>query len=167
MKILDSKIRRYPGAYIAQCALASVVLMVLFVVEDVLAYPAVLAAIGSTTFIVFAMPSNPSATPRRIIGGHFVGVVVGSACAFFLASSLGVSLQAEVAHAEDVLAALSVGIAIFAMVLTDTEHAPAAGTALGLVLVEWDFRVVGFVLIAAVALSLAHRVLRSRLKDLT
>lgn len=89
--MLDSKLRHHPGAFLAQCGLATVVLMVPFTVEDVLPHAAIFAAIGSTTFVVFATPSSPNATPLRVIGGHLVGVVTGSLSSLFLACSLGVS----------------------------------------------------------------------------
>ncbi len=50
--------------------------------------------------------------------------------------------------------------------LTNTEHPPAAGTALGLGVIGWDPSAVLFVLLGAIALSIIHRLLRSRLKNL-
>ena len=52
------------------------------------------------------------------------------------------------------------------MVLTDTEHPPAAGTALGLVVGGWSPSSVMFVLLGAVLLSVVHMLLRSRLTNL-
>ena len=63
--------------------------------------------------------------------------------------------------------ALAVGLAILAMVITDTKHPPAAGLALGLVLNEaCDGRVLAVVLIGIVSLSLAKEVLKPLLIDL-
>ena len=50
--------------------------------------------------------------------------------------------------------------------LTNTEHPPAAGTALGLGVIGWDPSAVLFVLLGAIALSIIHRLLRSRLQNL-
>ena len=167
MRILDSKVRQHPGAYVAQCGLAMIVLMVLFTIEDVLAHAAIFAAIGSPIFIIFATRNNSTTTPRCVIGGHFVGMVISSMIALVLASAPGMSLQTHGTYIADLFAALSVGLAIFVMALTDTGHPPAAGTALGLVLVGYDMRIVGFVITAAVVLAVVHRILRFRLKDLT
>ena len=68
--------------------------------------------------------------------------------------------------AGDLMAVASVGLSIFVMVVTDTEHPPAAGTALGLVVGGWSLSAVLFVLIGAVMLSLANMVLRPRLTKL-
>ena len=50
--------------------------------------------------------------------------------------------------------------------LTNTEHPPAGGTALGLGVFGWDPSAVLFVLLGAIALSIIHRLLRSRLQNL-
>ena len=68
--------------------------------------------------------------------------------------------------AGDLIAVASVGLSILFMVLTRTEHAPAAGTALGLVVGGWAPSAVLFVLLGAVMLSTAHTLLRSRLVNL-
>ena len=62
--------------------------------------------------------------------------------------------------------ALAVGLSIFLMVVTNTEHPPAAGTALGIVGHAWSYQVVIFVLLCAIGLAIVRRLLRSRLKDL-
>ena len=62
--------------------------------------------------------------------------------------------------------ALSVGLSIFLMTITDTEHPPAATTAIGIIASGWSYKIALFVLLSALCLSLARRLLRSRLKDL-
>ena len=52
------------------------------------------------------------------------------------------------------------------MVLTRTEHPPAAGTALGLVIGDWTLSTVLFVLLGAVILSIVHRFTHRRLTNL-
>ena len=52
------------------------------------------------------------------------------------------------------------------MVLTKTEHAPAAGTALGLIVGGWAPSAVFFVLLGAFMLSAANLLLRPRLVNL-
>jgi CBS-domain-containing membrane protein len=66
----------------------------------------------------------------------------------------------------DVIAVLSVGLSILLMVLTNTEHAPAAGTALGLVVGGWAPSAILFVLLGAVILSAVHMLLRPHLTNL-
>ena len=52
------------------------------------------------------------------------------------------------------------------MVLTNTEHPPAAGAALGLVIHDWSLWSVGVILVSAVALSILRAILRPRLVNL-
>ena len=52
------------------------------------------------------------------------------------------------------------------MVVTNTEHLPAAGTALGLVVSGWDPSGILFVLFGALMLSSVHMLLRPRLTNL-
>ena len=60
-------------------------------------------------------------------------------------------------------ATLSVGLGILIMVMTNTEHPPAAGTALGH---GWSPSAVGFVLVGAVILSAVRIVLGRKLVNL-
>ena len=66
----------------------------------------------------------------------------------------------------DIIAVLTVGISILIMVVTDTEHPPAAGTALGLVITDWTVATVLFVILGALTLSTIHMLLRPRLQNL-
>ena len=66
----------------------------------------------------------------------------------------------------DIIAVLTVGISILIMVVTDTEHPPAAGTALGLVITDWTVATVLFVILGALILSTIHMLLRPRLQNL-
>ena len=52
------------------------------------------------------------------------------------------------------------------MAVTNTEHPPAAGTALGLVIVGWSWSAVLFIMSSAVILSLIRLILRPRLINL-
>ena len=56
---------------------------------------------------------------------------------------------------------------MFLMVITDTEHPPAAGLALGLVLAEsWRPEIIIVVLVGIVLVALLKRLLKPVLKDL-
>jgi CBS-domain-containing membrane protein len=64
------------------------------------------------------------------------------------------------------LYAIAVGLAIAAMLVTDTGHPPAAGTALAITINPFSWRTVTFILTSVVLLSLIGWTLRSRLRDL-
>lgn len=115
----------------------------------------ILASIGSTFFTVFALPNNRTAQPRNVIGSYIICLLIGLACCFIPSSSLS--------------GGIAVGAAAFFMVITDTEHPPAAGVALGLALgssIEQNVAGALLALIAALLASLLKHMLSPWLKDL-
>ena len=125
-----------------------------------------IAAIGSTSFVLFVTPHSLTANPRHVIGGHLVALLVGSAFAVFSGTPVGQNLLAQMPLVLDVEAALAVALSIFLMAATDTEHAPAAGTALGVVVHGFGWGLILFVVSSAIMLSFVHTMLRPRLRDL-
>ena len=118
----------------------------------------IIASLGATAFIVFAMPDSLMAQPRNVIGGHLVGLFWGFVF----------SLVPHAATIEDLVCySLAVGLSIFTMVVTDTEHPPAAGTALGVAITGMSPNVLVAVILSIVLLSLMHRFFKPYLRDLT
>lgn len=152
--------------YIFQCGLATVSLIVILLVEDAVFRAAIVVAVASTTFTVFVVPNSVAASPRRVIGGHAVAVIVGTTLAFALQIPALESASEEFLIIRDIVAALSVGISIFIMVVTNTEHPPAAGTALGLLIPGWTLSAVTFILLSALILSIIRLLLRPKLINL-
>ncbi len=71
------------------------------------------------------------------------------------------------AHASMVVfGALATGLAMFLMVVTKTEHPPAAALALGLVLNEWTLLTLVVVIVGVVALSICKQLVLPILMDL-
>jgi hypothetical protein len=68
--------------------------------------------------------------------------------------------------ATDILAALAVGATMLVMAITNTEHPPAAGTALGLSLSPWDGEAALSVLVMVLMLIAIQRAVRGRLINL-
>lgn len=118
----------------------------------------IIASVGASAFIIFAMPNYITAKPWNVIGGHVVGLLSGSLFALIPHSAL---LSSAIIYA------LAVGLAIFVMVVIDTEHPPAAGTALGTAIAGFSLNVAIAVIVSAILLSLAHHFLKRSLKDLT
>ena len=114
---------------------ATFTILLFLVFLDVLKNNAIIAALGASVFVVFTMPLEYTAGARPMIGGYFVGVVSGVSCKLISESNL---IPSPTPAANTILfASIAVGIAIFLMVITNTEHPPAAGIAIGLVLNEW------------------------------
>jgi len=164
MHIIDKNFRKAIPNYVLQSLLAMITLVIILVFLDVLAEAAIVAALGASTFIVFAMPNSVTAHPRNVIGGHIIGLITGSICYYIFISATDLSISEDFLYL--LAAALCVGLAIFLMVITDSEHPPAAGTALGIVVYGWTAWTVVFVLIFAAMLCLAKYLLRRWLRDL-
>lgn len=162
----DRNIRGKGLNYLFQCGLATLSLIVIFVVEDALLNAAIVVAVASTAFIIFVIPNSIAATPRKVIGGHLVAVIVGTAFSLVLQMPILETFTAEPRILFDVLAAICVGVSILVMVVTNSEHPPAAGTALGLIIQDSSWAAVGFILVSAILLSLLRIILRPKLIDL-
>lgn len=115
----------------------------------------IVASIGATTFIVFAMPDSVPARAFNVIGGHLAGIAVGCLSAW-LAQQMMPALAC----------ALAVGLSMFVMVVTDTEHPPASGTALGIALHGFSFSTTSTILASSVVLALIHYFARRYLRNL-
>ncbi len=157
--LVDEKFRKNPRPFIVQSALASlIVFLTLWILEFM--SPVIIAAIGSTVFIVFAMPKAASARPRAIFGGHVLCMLIGLACS-------GIFFYVMPDKWGEILAgSLAVGIAIFVMVIFDFEHPPAAGTALGFALGGFNPFAITFIVVASMVLSTVHVGLRQWMENL-
>jgi len=143
--------------YLYQSFLATVIVFAVLLTLT-LQHAVVIASIGATAFIVFTMPRNITAKPRRVIGGHIVGLLSGSLCSLIPHPST-ISLI--------IVLSLAVGISICLMVALDVEHPPASGTALGTAITGFSIDVMIAVLTSSLILSLAHHFSKRFLKDLT
>jgi CBS-domain-containing membrane protein len=153
---MKKEFRLYWTHYVFQSLLATLTLALVLVflrLQNVV----VVASIGATSFIVFAMPKSITAQPRNVIGGQLVGLISGSLCALIPHPAFFYSIGVY---------SLAVGISIFTMVVTDTEHPPASGTALGVAITGFSWNVAGAVVTAVVVLSLVHHFFKSSIRDL-
>lgn len=166
MRIIDKKFKHNVSRYVLQCALATLIIAIVLVFLDVLTHTATVAALGASSFIAFTMPAYDVSKPRYMIGGYLVGISVGCFCHFLSLSPWMTSLLVNPRILSVVCSALSVGLAIFLMVVTDTEHAPATSVALGLTLEKWDYLTIVFVLCGIIFISTLKRLLKPVLKNL-
>ena len=116
--------------------MASVVLVLILVVEIGVSNAAITASIASSVFLVFVVPHSIASSTRRLFGGHLVAVIVG------------------------------VGVAILLMAITNTEHPPAAGTTLALITFGSDIDAVLFILSGAAILAFIPLVMARRMTNL-
>jgi CBS-domain-containing membrane protein len=141
-------------------------MIVILIFLDVLNEAALISALGASTFIVFTMPTRYSSDPRRLIGGYIVGLFIGFV--FYLISTLNIMTNFFSYENTSliVFGSIAVGFSIFVMAVTNTEHAPAAGIALGLVINRWDFLTILFIIIAVFWLVVIQIILKKYLMDL-
>jgi CBS-domain-containing membrane protein len=130
-----------------------------------LTHAAIVAALGSSTFIVFAMPNYVSAQPRRLVGGHIIGIACGLAT-YYLLTVRPLAVLAGQYDWIPVAAALSIGLSILLMPVFNAEHPPAAGTALGIASSGWELNTILFVLLFSIGLAVIRKLLLKYLKDL-
>lgn len=154
---IDEEFVSHWKSYVFQSLLATVAIFVALLVFT-LQHPVIVASIGATGFIVFARPDSATAKARSVVGGHLVGLFCGFLCTLILQFS---SVHPAIAYS------LAVGLSIFIMVVADTEHPPASGTALGVAIEGFCMNLMIAVITSVIVLSLAHRFLKPLLRDLT
>jgi CBS domain-containing membrane protein len=102
-----------------------------------------LASMGASAVILFAMPHSPVARPWPLVGGHLISASVGILCARWIPQLW-------------VAAAVAVGLSIFAMHLARCLHPPGGASALIPVLGGESVKALGFqFLLMPLSLNLA------------
>ena len=156
-KKIDREFRQHWKNYVMQSILATLsVFIVLYFLS--LQNAVIVASIGATAFIVFAMPDNITAQARNVIGGQLVGLFFGFLFSLFPHSGLIYPI---------IVYSLAVGTTIFTMVVIDMEHPPAAGTALGVAITGVSLDVFIAISMSIILLSLIHKIFKPYLRDLT
>jgi CBS-domain-containing membrane protein len=143
--------------YLLQSIAATIVVFIIFFAVTP-ERPVIAASIGASTFIVFAMPNNHTAQPKRVVGGHIIGILCGSLFSFFPQMTMLPSIAVY---------SIAVGLSIFLMVALNLEHPPDSGTALGIALNGFSIDVAIAVILSALVLSISHFLLCRRFNDLT
>jgi hypothetical protein len=146
------KLRNLWVYYLLQSALAAGVLAVLFWILGE-TQMVLVSAIGSSAFVVFAMPKTCSARAKVVIGSHIIGLISGAVFAF---TSFPHFIEYPMA----------IGIAIFLMVALDLEHPPAAGTAIATVTYGTSLDIWATIIVSVFFLSLARHLLKKYLRNL-
>jgi CBS-domain-containing membrane protein len=122
----------------------------------------VVASLGATAFVVFALPNNLTAQPRNVIGGHLAGLLCGF-LGYWLLNQLP---NPDQFIAEAGIHSLTVGLAFLIMVVFDIEHPPAAGTALGAAIGGPGQRLFMSVLFFSIVLTAIRLLAKKHLRDL-
>jgi len=162
IRLIDEKFRQEPGHFLLQSLMAFVVIAAIILAMGALTNGALVAALGASAFIVFALPAHKTAKPRSLIGGHLLCMGIGLLCSI----PFRAGLLEHTTWAQGVIGAAAASIALLGMVATDTEHPPAAGNALAFAVTSIGWPQALFTLGTIGLLSLVRWLLRGWLRDL-
>ena len=166
VRVFDPQFSRHSHRYLIQAGLAAMGMLAILVFVDSLSDAALAAGLGSSVVIVFIHPSSHAAQARSVIGGRGLAILVGSALSLVLFAAPVADFLEEFSLVRDLSLALSVGVLILVMAVTNTEHPPAAGIVLGFSTREWDPSTMAIIIAAVLLLALIKKALNSYLRDL-
>lgn len=125
----------------------------------------IVASLGASSFILFITPHTNSSRPRYVIGGYICGSFSGTIFHFlyaFLSHSNFVGKE----YVLIVLCAAAVAVAAFIMVITNTEHPPAAALALGLSADPRCLKTAMAAITSIIVLCMIKQLIKKHLKNL-
>ena len=153
--------------YLWQSAVAALAMLLVLLLVDSVGDAVLAASLGSSAVIIFVHPNSSAAALRHLVGGHLIGLAVGILSAFVLFHSGWMHLPPDVQRwAADVGAAITLGLVILLMSITDTEHPPGAATGLGFALQSLQPTLVLLFVAAVLALAVSKVLFRRSLRDL-
>lgn len=166
MQWLDPKFKQNKKEYFWQCSMATVIVAVVLMVLDTLSFTTIIASLGATSFIAFMGPHIKASEPRYLIGGYVCGTLSGVMYKLIAMSPPINDIAFIVRHEGVIFGALAVGTAMFLMVTMNFEHPPAAGYALGIVLNEFNGRVLLVVFVGVILIVGIKTLLKPYMKNL-
>ncbi|MBU0650940.1 HPP family protein [bacterium] len=166
MHFFDEKFEKHKLNYVLQCFFAAVSILIVLLILDLVHNAVVIASLGASFFIVFTMPHSRFSGPRCLVGGYIVGILSAFICYNIFSFVMRLNLPVPDWILNDIFLAVTVGLAIFLMVITNTEHPPAASVALGVFYTCCNFKAILVVFIGIVLVSIIKQVLKPVLKNL-
>ncbi len=120
---------------------------------------AVVAALGASTFLAFAVPHGVTSQPKKMLAGYAIGIICGIALSLLLTGLPLAGLSVDYDFVPLTGGAVAVGLSIFLMTVTGNEHPPAAGVALSFAVSGWAWETIEFILLFAIILSIVKKLL--------
>ena len=180
MSLFDPNFEVHPWPYIIQISIAGLFMVFIFAAFNLYTQTALVAALAASAFVAFTVPQSHATDARPMLGGYLVGITVGVIFSFMYHSpavvnaidsglpiffdKLGFAVSGQSFMA--LFAFLSFMTAAFTMAATDTEHAPAIGIAIGLVMNVWTAMTLVFILVGIVFLTLSKKLFERWMIDL-
>tara|TARA_A100001037_G_scaffold306834_1_gene356672 strand:- start:60681 stop:61220 length:540 start_codon:yes stop_codon:yes gene_type:complete len=167
IKLLDDKFLTNPRRYIFQIGICIPIFILLLLLGDIVLRAPIVIAIASSAFTIFIIPRSISSSIRRVVGGHLVAIIMGGIFILLLTLTGFNELYKENTLFRDIWISILVVLSFFIMVITDTEHPPAAGTILGICLQdEWSWFAVLFILVSMLIMLSIKSILLKKLINL-
>ena len=163
----DPGFAKLPWVFVFQAALATLVMLAILTFVHSLSSAAIAAGLASSVVGIFVGPSNRTAQVRSVVGGHGVALVLGSIFSFILFFGPVETYLIDVDYLRNFSYAFAVGMAMLLMAITNTEHPPAAGTALGMASRDFDILIFLSIIGAVALLAVMKLAIRPYLRDLT
>jgi len=164
-RLFDENFPTHRSQYLKQTLMATSSMLVVLLLLDLVDQTVLIASLGASTFIVFSMPHRKRSAPRYLIGGYAVGALAG--CSLSMLAAWLIEFSFVVPHVVEICcAAFAMGMAFLIMVVTETEHPPAAALAIGFVLNDWDLYSLIVVLAGIVLVTTIKEVIKPQLRDL-
>ena len=164
--LVDKTFLKKSKSFIFQSLLAVIAVAVNLYFVETITQAVIVAAFGTSSFIVFAIPKTVAAEPRRLVGGHITGIISGLECYYGCYTGAVETFFCFTKIIHWLPAAFAVGLSIFLMMIFNFEHLPEAGTALGMVTHEWIWETIVFIVAFAISLAIIGVLLKKYLKNL-
>jgi len=130
--LLDPKFRHRYKQYFLQTFLAFVAIAIILLFVKSLSSAAIAAGLGSSVVGIFINPNGATARLRAMVGGHTMALLSGSVFSFILFAGSIETFTVDHSQFNALIMALSVGLLFLVMAITDTDHPPAGGIAIGM-----------------------------------
>tara|TARA_S200000501_G_scaffold156844_1_gene148024 strand:- start:228 stop:758 length:531 start_codon:yes stop_codon:yes gene_type:complete len=163
--LIDPVFFKKRSRYVFQSFLASTALLLVLIIGDNFAQGAIIAGIAGTTALISFAPHSYAANTRRVVGGHFLSILVGS-FSIFLLSLFSIDYNSASELIIYLNSSICIGILIILMGALNCEHAPAAGCLLGLTYGGVDVNSIAFIISSAIVLSIIRILLLKWIKNL-
>lgn len=124
-------------------------------------------SLGASAFLSFVAHDTAMAQARRMLSAYFIGLIVGISCSLILnllAHCNG--LHCDHGNRAVFLASVAAFITMIIMLLFSSEHPPAVGIAIGLVLRQWDLSIIVIITLTVLTIALVKGLLRPWLRNL-
>lgn len=125
------------------------------------------SSLGASAFLAFVAHDTAMARARRLISGYAIGIcvgVAGSYCLFLVGHCTG--FHCPTGQFDVLISAIAAAVTMLLMVLLASEHPPAVGIAIGLVIRHWDFSLVVLIVATVLIIAITKGLLRSKLRNL-